>query len=284
MESPPQPGSSSPFLSRAEFDELIRLGEIYGTDGKHIYAGYRRIEGADVESFRLLSEQYASDRAHLYFEFFLVPTRFHGGGAPYAEVDRDSFEVLGKDFARDRTHLYWRNDIVYGVAPGGVTYLSEHFLVDAERAYYFYAGLHRQQLSEDQTRYLGICPQVLPDANARRFRVLGAFYGSDGERVFWMTDAIPGAHPGTIEYLKDAFAKDATAVYFMGAVLDAADPLTFQILGDTRCCKDRYRVWEYAHDAGEHSACVEIEGADPTRFDPAAERSRHFAFLAELDD
>ncbi|HEY3497926.1 MAG TPA: DKNYY domain-containing protein, partial [Polyangiaceae bacterium] len=195
-----------------------------------------------------------------------------------------SFEVLGKDFARDRTHLYWRNDIVHGVAPSGITFLSEHFLVDAEHVYYFYAGLHQQQLSADQTRYLGIRPQVLDGANARRFRVLGSFYGSDGERVYWMTDAIPRALPGTIEYLKDDFARDAKAVYFMGEVLDSADPLTFEILGDTRCCRDRDRVWEYAHDAGEHSACVEIEGADPKAFDPAAERLRYFAFLTELED
>lgn len=262
--------ASSPLLTPAQFKKLKRFNATYGTDSKFVYAGHRKIEQADPQSFQVLNDQYAQDETHIYCGFDTVPSALHYRGVtPPAQVDRASFQILGKDFAKDKHHVYWHHDIAYGLDPAKIIYLSEHFLKDTSKVYHFYAGHNAAQLSTDKQQYLGMKPMILPNADAKEFRVLGSYYGADGKNVYWKDYEIPQADAARIQYLKDDFAKDSNRVYFQGEIVGSADPKTFQILGDTCYCKDKERVWAYAHEAGEYCACIEMEGEDPDDFDPA---------------
>jgi len=90
--------------------------------------------------------------------------------------------------------------------------------------------------------------------------VLGGAYTTDGQRAFYFTDRIPDASLASFHPIESPYAGDSDRVYWMGKVIDGADPTTFRVLN---------AAFECSADAehGYYQKTV-IAGADPRSFPP----------------
>jgi len=90
--------------------------------------------------------------------------------------------------------------------------------------------------------------------------VLGGAYATDGQHAFYFTDRIPDASLASFHPMEAPYAGDSERVYWMGKVIDGADPATFRVLN---------AAFECTADAehGYYRQTV-VAGADPRSFPP----------------
>ena len=63
--------------------------------GNFFSLGAKKIEGADISSFEVLTTEYARDLQHIYFNGKVVDS-----------VDLDSFQILSRVYAKDKNSVY----------------------------------------------------------------------------------------------------------------------------------------------------------------------------------
>jgi hypothetical protein len=165
-----------------------------------------QIAGADPASFRVLEHGYAADRARAYYE-----------GEAFKVHDAASFEPLGSGFARDRARGYYERVAIPD------SHGASFAMVDPGHGGY---ARDRQQVVhghiEINSPGRGPHPvvRVLRGAQLAQFRVLGAHYASDSQRVWHRGEELADADAASFELLPqagdDADARDARGSYLRG--------------------------------------------------------------------
>lgn len=158
---------------------------------------------ADPASFRLLTQRYARDTAHVWFE-----------GKPFAVRDVASFEVLDYGFARDRVTGYYMREPVPGSDGSTFAFVDGNYAKDATHVFWCDletdGGAHPAEMRSAR----------LPEANAATFRALEGRYGTDGARVYYKASLVKGADAASfvaLDFPEDSVdARDDAATYYEG--------------------------------------------------------------------
>ena len=173
------------------------------------YGPFKTAEGLDVESFRVLSEEYTCDDDRAYFKV-ISPGEFIVIVLP--EADPATLEALAPNVARDRKHVWHYDRIQRGLDPASVV------LIDGGRVF----------KDRDSVQYQD---ETIAGADPASFKHLGSGYYADNNRVYWCTDPIPDADPATFEVLGDSFiGKDTNHAYRSGERLPGIDASSLELI------------------------------------------------------
>jgi hypothetical protein len=203
----------------------------YARDQSTVYVDGRVLPGADAETFELIDRpEMAKDAAHVFVRDRILSD------------DPANFELLQGGLAKDGAAVYWSDGSVLSVDP-------RNFEVIVDDDYYLFSR---------DARSVHVNGSPISGAVPATFRVLQGAYASDGERVYYFTDAVPEADVVTFRVLDGPYAIDDRYVYWMGGRIDGADPESFQVLNaDFECSADT---------TGAYYRDEPIADADPASF------------------
>jgi hypothetical protein len=222
------------------------------------------IDGADPGSFEALDRMYARDSRRVYLD-----------GRPLPDADPGTFEVLGRPgLARDGQRVYQRDQVIsadpggFELLPGGLSrdgghvYWSDGTVLSDDPKHFAILSDGKDYLYATDSRAVYVNGNVVTGAAPRGFRVLDGAYAVDGDGAgdgaFYFDAPILGADASTLRTLGGPYAVDAQRVYWMGQVIDGADPASFTVLNaNFECSADRGHAY--------HRQSV-IADADPSSF------------------
>lgn len=215
--------------------------------------------------------------------------------------DGETVKALNNRFARTATLAFYRSSIIDGADAATFTALTEHYAKDKNHVWYadtyrkgqeYYAIVHtrvRELSDADPATFVSLdTPHAENDlgyardrnhvwfegqrmavADVASFEVQSYGYARDKTTGYYMRRPVPGSDGRTFTNVGNAWAKDATHVWWSdvtlesqppGAVInrlaEGADPATFEAL-DGGYGKDKARVWFQGNL---------VEGADPASF------------------
>jgi len=247
----------------ADLETFEVLNHLYARDKNHAFYLSGIIQEADAATFRVLDsgrhiregwtrkpENEDDDLGFDYEGFACDATQvFHyvltiGKPCVLRGADPATFKVLPNSYGRDAKSVYYEKYRLKGAKPQTFRQLNQHFAADERGVFY--------------------ADRTMDDADAASFKILGEYWAKDAKRVYFQ-DKIVEADPATIELVAGHFARDGQRVYgFLGQVVEAADPATFQPVGDSYF-KDRTQVYYSGYPVSK------VEGADPGTFQVVTE-------------
>jgi len=234
---------------RSTPDDLGRTSAaLYLKDNKHVYYYCRAIDGADPDTYVVLSPFYAKDKNNVYIHngWNEVAYKINVSG-----VDASSFEVLNINFAKDKNHAYSFAD-GYAVLIEGADGSSFHLLSEGKYAGESYAEDKNNVYYYDEHEKV----KVIEGADATRFSdIAGNEYFIRDDGVYYNGKMIEKADKGTFEVLESYhngeyyyfYAKDKNNVYFMGRIIESADTGTFKALSG-------HDYYHYEKDKGRYES------------------------------
>ena len=188
-------------------------GRVYAKDKNRVYYRGLVIRGADVNTFKPLSDLYSVDHSRIYFEEHLLST-----------TNPKTFKSLKDKYALDEERVYYNGDTLKEADPATFGTIGHYFAKDAYRVYN--QGYLQKQVSD-----------------ASSFEIIS----SDGCGTEWTRDKdfyyhgryrIEADYPSfvLIDKGKDGYAKDRFHVYFCDClsepiIVKGADPKTFKMTG-----------------------------------------------------
>lgn len=137
--------------SKRKYDTEVDR-HLFTKDQNNVYYTYKKLEGADPESFILLDnplylgENYGADENNIYFLNFKLK-----------QVDRLSFEVINSRYAKDDKRVFYKADIIKGMNPDKLIRLKcfvyEGFPIYTDGNIYYSNG---EYIEKDDGYYRGI--------------------------------------------------------------------------------------------------------------------------------
>lgn len=166
-------------------------------DGSYIYAtsdegrGYveHPIPNIDAQSFQILNRYgYAKDDLHVYYHEDTVQ------GA-----DSDSFTVMSDLYGRDNVHVYYDGREIPGADPASFTLFDIQWGKDSQDVYFQYRPIEACDpatfvLLEDSWQRDNQCVYFqgikLPNADSASFVILNFWFGKDKDHVYYNSPKI----------------------------------------------------------------------------------------------
>lgn len=185
-----------------EHDETIQ--RLFLQDKKSVYFFCKKIEGADPETFEILSYFFARDKNNIY-----IPNSWEGVVKKAIVIDRKNFEKSANV-----------------IDPKSFEVLSNFIVKDINNVYYFADG------------YLVISPKI----DSKSFEILSEIHGKDKNNIYTIArneelKVINDADKSSFEVLKVPdkpydlrYSKDKNNVYYHENIINEADPATFLII------------------------------------------------------
>lgn len=255
--------SSSPdFARRMAINELPAIGNSnYKKDDDYVYFGTDTVVGADPKTFEIIDDQFAKDKAHVYYEGDVLE-------------DSDSSTFVPGPIAKDKSNVYllltckdnqW--DQCYQKVEGADPATFEPFV----------GGLHKDKY------HIFFGTQIIPNADIATFKLhdggkygysywydknyifvrtydsigiikekcsnlgqIGGYYLKCDDKVYYEDKLLVGADVNTMRPVgvTSNYAKDLKIVYFDGEVVLGADAATFEI-GDGINAKDKNYTYRF---------------------------------------
>jgi len=176
----------------------------WGKDKNKVYYVGGCIEGVDPKTINVLSTNIAKDKKHVI-----------GNGQIINEADASSFVLVNRYFAKDKNNVYdLRNFIpVEGANIKSIRSINERYSKDKNQVY----------LEHD----------VIPNADPKTFHIIdtpNALISKDKNSVYLGRSAFQGSDPKTFTLLKDGYMKDKNQVYYYNRILKNADSSSFEFI------------------------------------------------------
>lgn len=235
----------------------------------------RRVAGAEVKSFRTLSQAYAKDEQQVYFE-----------GVPLQNADPASFQMLAIDglLDTDKNQVYYRGEILSKEANkfqgiGSLYYKDSHHIwmkrkdpeyhhlcrfilltKDQVSSFELLDGGEQLARTNKQVFYQG---KEITDVNPSKIKLLGAEYWKDAHWVFFQDKKVQEADLSSFTVLRYPYAKDSLQVFYQGKKIAEAVSTTFENLPLRSGEPSAYfRDQTHVYFKGKI-----VESADPSRFE-----------------
>lgn len=238
--------SSSEFLPNTYKTNVGAKSYYYKNKSEVFYRGenpentnLEKLENVDIESFKVLSENYAKDKNNAYFGHKKVTSNF--GDATMVNgkrvetektgVDVDTFEVLSKNYARDKDHVYYQYSTVG----------YEEMKNETKKTFQVIGDDYAKAKIKGKDRiYSGRFPVTKAGFSNDTFKVLNDYYAKDKNGIHGgvVNNIIQGEMYDTFEIIDGPYAKDKNKVYHEGLAIGRglfkdrvdADVNTFTIL------------------------------------------------------
>ncbi len=210
------------------------LNDVFAKDDSAAYFKHSSIAGADIATFTALDMNYAKDKNAVYYcdEFregvnYYLTKRSTITHVEFAEPA--SFMSMGNGYtgyAKDNRRGYFQGVGFPVQDVASLEIIEAGFLKDKQKVYY------------NQTAIKGSDP--------KSFRVLNLNYAQDAAQVYFFSheegvEVMP-CNSQTFVLLDYPYSKDATAVFYVNAVMHDVDAKTFSILGNN-FSKDKQQVF-----------------------------------------
>ncbi|RCU43833.1 hypothetical protein DU002_18305 [Corallincola holothuriorum] len=210
-----------------------KKGEVFFVRmGNFFQLGANKIEGADLESFTVLSEDYAKDSRRAYWK-----------GEPIDDANPDSFSVISMAhishqetyFAKDNEHVYSYGQLLVGANPANFSLINTIYAHDERNVFYFdqmiasFSADFKTFTGEESDRYLAIRDEVFCDgevlkgASPNKFELLVDGYSKDHRYVFYRGEALNNAHAPSFQILNHAVQFDQNGVLYNDEYLPFGD-------------------------------------------------------------
>jgi hypothetical protein len=187
------------------FEHPIPKGEAaYARDKNHVYLRGQALPGVDAATFEILDDRYSRDASHVY------------RGTERICDDPAHFQVLSLNFVKNSKAVYRTHPRVE-VQTTDVA----NFRRLSEKDYLSYFA--------DST-HVYVNGNIVEGALPASFQVIKDGFGKDEKQAFYFDRPMPdGTLMDSLEALEGAYARDAKRVYFMGRIVEGADPATFEV-------------------------------------------------------
>jgi hypothetical protein len=233
---------------------------LYARDKNAVYYRGSIVPAADMESFRLMDDGYASDKRWWYGGGKPIARRERGdlrvlgtGRAAYAahpegvfygarRLESEGFEVLGHlGYAKSRSRAYFRGEDIPGIDAASFAVFSLEPTIAKDRAKVVVNG-------RVDGRFDAASFEVPPGS--------GGGITRDRNHVYFQSEPIPGADSATFAPIGGGYWRDRKSLYYSGKLVSGADPDSFRLM-DGRLAADKHRVYRDGKA---------IDGADPATF------------------
>lgn len=240
----------------------------FARDRKHVFHRGNVIPGADPDTFVLIDDTYAKDKAAVYAGVVRLTNRIanfrplpnevwatDGRHIFYGEtrLEGEGFELnpQNHDYARTKTHVYHRGKALTADASTfQLVWAGTGVSKDKNNVYYNDVPIPAADpltmtvvsaflLKDKRAVYLQGKEVVGLDPLTLRTFPIGDTYMADRNAVYLGHKKIEG-DGATFEVLQPAYTKDKNSVYYKDAVLAQADPLSFVATSMDRGCDKNY--------------------------------------------
>jgi hypothetical protein len=146
---------------------------------------------ADPSSFKVLSDDYATDMHHVWYEDSIIegaePATF---AVPNGDISR---------LAHDAHDYYMRNRPLHVADMGSFRQIDNNWALDSLHVYYLDADINS-----------------VPVGDYRTFKALNGFYAIDAMCVYYRNNIVEGADPASFAVLKGQYhyGQDRHCVYY----------------------------------------------------------------------
>lgn len=190
-------------------------------DKEFVYSHDRVVEGADPDTFNVIKgTPYAQDKNGVYFG-----STFLGQG---------DIAVLGKLYIRIGNRIFL-GDVEVTSAPDAQTFkgLSEFYAIDSQNVYF--QGYTIPGADPNTFEFIKF------DGDAR----LPPPYAKDKNGVYREGQLVEGVDLETVEFISYYYFKDVSNVYWLTEKIEGADPGTFRVVGDwsSAYAIDKNGIW-----------------------------------------
>lgn len=238
-------------------DSFVVLNSTYSKDKNNVFSNGKILAGADTQTFELiLNPNYDLEETGLpESKKYSIYAKDKYGAYCNSKLLRNSdpatFTVLvsNLDLARDSNNVYLGCDINNDLDPDTYKKLEHPYSVDVDSVFIApnYPGL-------PQLRKFG--------ANPETFEVITEsyqnYFSKDDKNVYYLGYIIEGADPESFELIMDrefndatSFSKDKENVYFQTVKVQGADPKTFEHV-NLSTGKDSKREYEMTRVEYKH--------------------------------
>ena len=191
---------------------------MYAKDKNSVYYTYKRVEGADLETFHivehvpLLFSSFGEDKNRAYWDGEIFPKQ------DLAFLKRGKLPISAKGLGEN--YYLYQEAIYYLSPPGG----GEPQYLTRVRA---------NPLSESSTVY----------ADAATFRALKNGYARDKDNVYLREYLLVHDPVQSFVLLEYPYSKDEHKVYYENEVIAGANPRSFSVIPNSRYSKDEDAVY-----------------------------------------
>ena len=230
---------------------------VYVLDGNFFQIGGSPIEGADPDTFSVISQSYAKDMNSVYYNgrrvkgadpssiqlvtsginaskeesgYLISDGKVFCYGQMIEGADATSFSYLLGSYAMDKEYLYYYIDVKFprNAMPEAMKNANEHYIRHGEQVIY-----QGQIISNDANRFKIINDEYAVDEQnvyshgevvegmvADGFTVITPYYRKDKNQAYYFNTPIPESDSSTFKVLNDSVAKDNKHVYYNGYIVD----------------------------------------------------------------
>ncbi len=275
-------------INGVDLDSIEPLHCFYAKDKDHVYyrsdniidpqgpTGPEEIEGADPNSFELLTFPYSRDDDQFFFYWKEVEN-----------IDLESFQLLESPgvnseapftyYAKDTNHVYYYGKIIPQADPNTFERL---FLEGLE--FELFEEFRFTNYSRDKN-HVFFGSQIVEGADPESFQLVNAYYSADDNNVYRYGEKVDDWDGASFEIIDDVFMRDVNHVYYEDyknleedgsqfKTVEGADPETFELVGeifeDAFFYKDVNYVYFFNFSRSDRvDAFVPFEGVDPVSFE-----------------
>jgi hypothetical protein len=210
-----------------------KINDFYSIDDKNAYWNGNKIEGADLDSFRILHQFWAIDKNNIYW-----------ASCREESIDRETFEPLNYFMAKDKFNIWNCSEKIIGMDAEPFNfwkYLEK--IVGIDKGPFNIANCGTGTIEIDLESF-SLCED--------KDKILRSGFCKDKNNVFYYHDSrseikiLKNASPKTFVSLHDGhFGFDEKNVFCGTEKLNKADPKTFEIIEPNRdkeridCARDK---------------------------------------------
>ena len=159
------------------------------------------------------------------------------GGFPSTDFELEgandsTFKIINSTYGLDDSHVYFNGAVILDSDPSTFEVLEGYFSRDAQHVY--------------------ISGEIFTDDPAN-FEIIGENISRDSQHIYW-SDSIISDDPSHLEIVGSedfyTYLKDSKTVFVNGAVIQGADPLTFEVIADAYS-RDDSHVFYFSESISE---------------------------------
>lgn len=233
------------------------LGNDYAKDGEHAYFKSREIDyNIDVPSFKVIEGYVPMDKNHVYVlvdSYYYLSNNSEGfriledadpntylqlsydfakdknyvfrNNKKLTEVDYESFEIINDEFCKDRNgiyHYWYQKPLqrIDSITISETISLTSYCIRDNENVFF-----RTERMGQESINQIMRIPFDNPDEI--KFFDEKALIKID-DKIYFDGNFLSQADASSFEEVAFGYAKDMNHVYFLGKIIDGADPRTFK--------------------------------------------------------
>ncbi|MDY8137719.1 DKNYY domain-containing protein [Aquimarina sp. 2201CG5-10] len=258
---------------KVDFETFQVLGRDYAKDKNSAYYKSRAINSKiDVPSFTVKSGYVPIDKNHVYIlvdDLYYLDDTDKEGFKILEDADPESYEQLNYTFAKDKKSVFRNNKKTAVVDRNSFEILNEYFCKDINGVYYYWYDKPLKKIDVNLSEVIVLTSLYIRDdkhlfvyLDNRGSEIIDdiikipfndhneiKFFNATSiikvdDKIYYEGDIIKEADAYTFEEVEYGYTKDANHVFFLGKIIEGADPKTFKYNDRSYIFSDKNHVYD----------------------------------------